>query len=71
MALTLTEVETAISDVMTLGQSTTQDGTMYTAASMKTLQALRDTLQREASATNGTRPLFRAMNFGTMGYSGT
>ena len=69
MALTLAQIETAIADVLTSGQSTTQDGTTYTAASMAVLQSMRDDAKMETAAAAGTRPLFRAVSFTTMGYT--
>lgn len=71
MALSVSEIETCISDVLTNGQSTTQDGTTFTAANLQYLIELRDNAKREAAATSGARPLIRAVNMNSMGYSNT
>ena len=68
MALTVAQFDTAIDEVLTNGQSTTQDGTTYTAANLKTLIDGRDVASREASAADGARPMGRVVNFTTMGY---
>jgi len=69
MAVTLTDVETAISAIQSGGQSFTLDGIAYTAANLAALVALRDRLKRESGISSGTRPTFRGCNIGLMGYS--
>ena len=64
--MTLAQVNTAIETILTGGQSFSIDGVSYTQASLATLRQLRETLMAETSRT--TRPLFRAFNFGGMGY---
>ena len=68
MAITLTEVETAITQVETSGQSGTVDGVSYTRANLTALIQLRDKLQGKQIRTAGQRPLFRGFKFGTLGY---
>ncbi len=64
--MTLAQVNTAIETILTEGQSFTLSGITYTAASLPALQALRSEMMAQTSRT--TRPLFRAMNFRSMGY---
>jgi|TARA_R110000803_G_scaffold167687_1_gene230949 hypothetical protein len=64
MALTLAQIETAITAVMDGGQSVTMDGTTYSAANIKTLFAMRSALQNEGERAAGTRPVFRRGNVG-------
>jgi hypothetical protein len=68
MAITLTEVETAIQQVETSGQGFTVDGVTYNRANLSALLALRDTLQRNADRESGARPVFRGFQFNTLGY---
>lgn len=67
MALTVAEVETAITAIQTGGQSVTVDGMTYTAANLNTLISLRERLQRETDRASG-RPVFRAFKMSNMGY---
>lgn len=67
MALTVSEVETAIQAIETGGQSVTIDGMTYSAANLKTLIDLRDKLQL-ATDRASTRPVFRAVKLSGMGY---
>ena len=68
MATTLAEVETAITDVETSGQSSALDGVSYTRANLSSLLQLRDTLKGESDRAAGSRPTFRAFQFTTLGY---
>jgi len=68
MALTLADVETAISNIETGGQSVTVDGFTYNAGNLDVLIKLRDKLRAESGRSNGTRPLFRRFNFGGAAY---
>ena len=67
MALAVGEVETAIQAITDGGQSVTIDGMTYTAANLKTLVDLRDSLQNESDRAT-TRPVFRAVHVSGMGY---
>jgi len=71
MALNVTTIETAIAAIESGSQSFSVDGVTYSKAS---LSALYDILQKErnkALRTAGTRPLFRAFGFNSMGYGST
>lgn len=68
MAITLTEVETAITAVQDSGQSSTLDGVTYSRANLSALIALREKLKGESDRTAGTRPTFRGFQFTTLGY---
>lgn len=69
MAFTVDEIDTIIEKVGTSGQSWTQDGTTYTAASLKSLMELRNQAQSRVTSAS-TRPLVRGFGFNS-GYSGT
>jgi hypothetical protein len=71
MALTVAEVETAITAIESGGQSFTINGLSYTAANLTSLIALRDQIKSETARTAGTRPVFRRFNLSGMGYGGT
>tara|TARA_R110002126_G_scaffold285313_2_gene435554 strand:- start:126 stop:332 length:207 start_codon:yes stop_codon:yes gene_type:complete len=64
MALTLAQIESAITSILDGGQSVTMDGTTYSAANIGTLITLRASLQNEGERASGTRPLFRRGNVG-------
>ena len=69
MAITLAEVETAVTEITTGAQSfSTSDGTVWNGANLKNLLELRDNLRSETARTDGTRPTIRAVNFSGMGY---
>ncbi|MFA5423464.1 MAG: hypothetical protein WC374_06355 [Phycisphaerae bacterium] len=68
MATTLTEVETAITQVQTSGQSFTADGITYSRANLSALIQLRDKLLNSTARSAGQRPLFRGFDFTTLGY---
>lgn len=54
MALTVAQIEDAITKILTTGQSVTIDGVTYTRASLDQLQTLRAAVQgEEAVATRG------------------
>ena len=67
MALTVAEVETAITAIMEGGQSVTIDGMTYSAANFDKLVGLRESLQNESDRAT-TRPVFRAFKVSGMGY---
>lgn len=67
MALTVSEIDTAIKAILESGQSATVDGISYSKANLQTLIALRDRVMTINS--KATRPTIRAMNFTGMGYS--
>jgi hypothetical protein len=68
MAVSLTDVETAISAIQDGGQSFTVDGFTYNAGNLDALLRLREKLLQERDAQNNSRPLFRAFNFTSAGY---
>lgn len=68
MSITLTEVETAITQVQTSGQSFTVDGITYSRANISALIQLRDKLQGASARSAGQRPVFRGFEFNSMGY---
>jgi len=69
MAITLTEVETAITQIQTSGQSFSVDGINYSRANLSALIQLRNSLQGESLRSAGTRPMFRGFDFTSAGYS--
>jgi hypothetical protein len=71
MAITLTEVETAITAIQTNGQSFTLGDMSYSGANLSALISLRDKLLNESARASAGRPLFRAFGFRSMGYSST
>lgn len=68
MAITLTEVETAITQIQTSGQSFTVDGITYNRGNLSALIQLRDKIRNESLRTAGTRPAFRGFQFNSLGY---
>lgn len=69
MALTSAEVDTAIKQILSGGQSVTLDGVSVSRANLSQLEQMRARLQsEEARGTNGARPTFRAFNFNGVGY---
>ena len=68
MAVTVTQIDEAISAVSESGQSFVLDGIQYTAATMKTLWDMRQDLTEEAARTTGARPTLRGIRFSGMGY---
>lgn len=69
MAVNLTTVDAAITAIQDGGQSFTVEGVTYSQANLDALIRLRDRMSAEQSRSNSTRPLFRGMNFTSMGYS--
>jgi hypothetical protein len=69
MAITLTEVETAITQIQTSGQSFTVDNITYNRGNLSALIQLRDKINGESLRSAGTRPMFRGFNFTSAGYS--
>ncbi len=68
VAAQLEEVQTAITAVMG-GQSFTVDGVTYTRASLSSLQAREEYLQRlYAKTTTGARKQIKTVRFDGMGY---
>ena len=65
----IAEVDTAITQVQTSGQSITVDGISYGRANLDALRNLRNDLQGQADRAAGTRPTFRGFNFSAGGYS--
>jgi len=68
MSITLSEVETAITQVEESGQSFTVDGITYGRANLSALIQLRDSLRGETDRSSGSRPTFRGFNFSAGGY---
>ena len=68
MAVSLTDVETAIDKIQSGAQSFSVAGMTYSAADLATLIKLRETLKAETARTGGTRPIVRGFNFTAMGY---
>lgn len=68
MAVSVATVETAITAIMDSGQSVTIDGVTYNRANIGLLISLREKLKEEALRSGGTRPMIRAVNFGSIGY---
>lgn len=68
MAVSLTDVETAISTIQSGGQSFSIDGMTYNAANLDALLRLRTQLKAELDRANGTRPVFRGFKFDGMAY---
>jgi len=68
MAITLTEVEAAITAVQENGQSVELDGMTYDAARLSDLIALRREINSDAGRSAGTRPLMRRVDLSGMGY---
>ena len=68
MALTVAEVETAITAVQTSGQSYQLGDLTYNQANLDALLRLRTQLQAEAGRTDGTRPVIRGVKLSGMGY---
>ena len=71
MAVTITDVETAITAIQTNGQSFTLGDMSYNSANLSALITLRDRLLNESARASQGRPLFRAFGFRSMGYSST
>jgi hypothetical protein len=69
MAITVAEVESAISAIQSGGQSVTIGEMSYSAANLSALIQLRDQIKRETDRTGGGRPTFRGFNFSNAGYS--
>ena len=69
MSITLTEVETAITQIQTSGQSFTVDGINYSRANLSALIQLRDNLKGETDRSAGSRPTFRGFDFSAGGYN--
>ena len=68
MAVTVTTIDAAITEILTSGQSFTLDGVTYSRGNLNALYALRQTLIMESAQSEGTRPAMRGFNFSGMGY---
>ena len=68
MAVSVATVDAAITSIMDNGQSVTIDGIVYSQGNLGSLITLRDQLKLSTLRTGGTRPMIRAVNFGSMGY---
>jgi len=71
MALNTTTIETAIAAIESGSQSATVDGLAFTKANLATLYSMLQAERNKALRTAGTRPLFRAFGFNSMGYGST
>jgi hypothetical protein len=71
MAVTVASIDAAINKILTYGQAATIDGIVYQLGNIGELWEMRKDAQKEAQNTSKTRPVFRAFNLGTMGYSST
>ena len=68
MAITVAEVETAITAIQDNGQTFTIDGMQYSAANINALITLRDKLNMDSGRVAKTRPTARGFQFTGMGY---
>ena len=68
MAISLADVETAITAVQTSGQSYQLGDLVYSQANLDALLRLRTKLQDESSRAAGSRPVIRGVNLSGMGY---
>ena len=67
MAFTVSDLDTAIQEILDTGQAVTHDGTTFKFPDLDKLYKM----QRELTASSAratTRPLMRGFNFSTMGY---
>jgi len=71
MALSVTTIETAIAAIESGNQSATVDGMSFSRANLATLYTMLKDERNRALRTAGTRPLFRAFGFNSMGYGST
>lgn len=62
MALTVAQIDTAIEEVFTKGQSSSIDGTSYTRANVDALFKMREKISGIETRTSGARPVFRSFN---------
>lgn len=67
MAVTVESIDVTIAEIQSGGQSISQDGMQYTAASLPGLIKLREQVARQAGRAGGGRPLFRRFNMGGAG----
>ena len=61
MSLTVAQVDAAITQILTTGQSVTIDGVTYTRADLGALRLLRSEIQSEESSTSRGNILERGM----------
>ena len=62
MAVTLEQIDAAITNVLSGGQSATVDGMTYTQANLGTLWAMRKQAADAEARNGGNRPIFRSFN---------
>ena len=62
MALTVAQIDTAIEEILTKGQSHSIDGTTFTAANLPGLTELRERVMNTTTRSAGSRPVFRTFN---------
>jgi len=65
---TSTEINTAITGILTTGQSYMVDGIQYSAANLETLRKLQNDERGTGGRSNGVRPLFPRVNAGSAAY---
>lgn len=65
----LTEIDTAITGILTTGQSYTIDGITYTRAGLGTLERMRREIVATIARSAGTKSVVRSVDLSGMGYS--
>ena len=65
---TTTEISTAITGILTTGQSYMVDGIQYSAANLDILRKLAKDNRATAGRSNGVRPTFSRVNAGSAAY---
>jgi uncharacterized protein YaiI (UPF0178 family) len=68
MALSVSDIETAIESIQTNGQTVSVDGMSYSAANISQLYAMLEKERAKSDRSDGNRPTFRAFKFNGMGY---
>ena len=69
MAVTVSDIDNAITAINDYGQSMVVDGIQYSRANLMALIKLRDIEKSLQGRTAGTRPVIRAFDMSNMGYS--
>ena len=67
MALTVTQIDDAITRVLIGGQAVTLDGVSYSQANLNALWTMRKALSEELARSGGNRPIFRSFNLSEAG----